>query len=233
MKRSVRLQLLQDEMKRRAIPVNEPPVEPSKPKCTATGCTRFARKNSILCSRCTIKSVEANLRDTLPGLEMESGLKVEFSPAGNLPLEDFKLDYNKRVDTAIVTSTLSKEQALDLLTIKNQVHSESKGYYTRKQVAQLLGVSPTSICRWEIKGKTPPPKRQVYNNQLVYTEAHVQLLKEFMTQQVTIDLVPAPERQRAQAAKGVAKKTFKLSKGLERTVASRLGRMSLVSGKLM
>lgn len=210
MKRSVRLQLLQDEMKRRAIPVNEPPVEPSKPKCTATGCTRFARKNSILCSRCTIKSVEANLRDTLPGLENEVITNEPFI-ASTPTIQSPKPEASKT------------ETPIDA----------SKGYYTRKQVAKLLGVSPTSICRWEVKGKTPPPKRQVYNNQLVYTEAHVQLLKEFMTQQVTIDLVPAPERQRAQAAKGVAKKTFKLSKGLERTVASRLGRMSLVSGKLM
>lgn len=104
-------------------------------------------------------------------------------------------------------------------------------YYTRRQVAQMCGVSVTSICRWERKGKIPAPKKLVHNNQLLYTDEHVQLIKDYKSQQAEIIYQPStPKSAQEEAAKDITKKAFTVNKKLERAVSSSLGNFSI--GKL-
>ena len=52
----------------------------------------------------------------------------------------------------------------------------------RKDVAELIGVAPITLYRWEKKGLSPAmPRRLERNNELIYTEEDVKVLKEWMS----------------------------------------------------
>lgn len=106
-------------------------------------------------------------------------------------------------------------------------------YRTRNETAALLGISATSICRWEQKGKTPRPVQFTRGGPLYYSEEHIQKMREHMSQTLVIHQQGTSENQQEKAAKVVAKKVFKVNKGLERAVAMRLGRSGLGGGKLL
>ena len=169
---------------------------------------RVCRKGSSLCSRCTGKSIQQELRSTLPGLEVKRDI---------IPLRQVKQE-----EVVFPTATILQD-------------AQGK-HYSRKEVATLLGVSPTSICRWEQKGKTQLPVKLMRTGQLIYTEEHLAKLKEFMSQVEIVHYEQKPdnpENQQEKAAKIVTKKVFKINKGIERAVASRLGRLSCPLGKLL
>ena len=177
---------------------------------------RVCRRGSPFCSRCTATGVQSELRDVLPGMEVKQSpivvVEGKAIPIVNVELEE--------VNVIFPTEQLLQDQK----------------YYTRKEVSKLLGVSPTSICRWEQKGKTPPPIKIVRTGQLLYTEEHLAKLKEYMSQVVIVEHQPrpnTPENQQHDAAKVMTKKVFKMNKGLERAVTLRLGRGGLGAGKLL
>jgi hypothetical protein len=97
-------------------------------------------------------------------------------------------------------------------------------HYTRKQVSQMVGVSPTTIIRWERKGVIPLPKRFAHNNQLIYTDEIITAIKEYASQIIVTQYVPLPPKTPQElAARGTTtRKTFKINKKLERAVAQRV-----------
>src|SRR5208282_5571183 len=62
--------------------------------------------------------------------------------------------------------------------------------YNRRQVSKMLGVSQTSILRWEKKGKVPQPYKLAHSGQCVYTDENVEILRKYMTQTY---VAPAPQ----------------------------------------
>lgn len=214
------------------------PVEKSAVTIQQSLCShcqrRVCRRGSTLCSRCTGKTIQQELRSVLPGMEVkkeELPLRQTNWKAKRAPNSDY---IYAGVQEGMRAATSTPEYV-------DQEHTGSFALtpgvkvYTRREVATLLGVSPTSICRWEQKGKTPPPVKIVRTGQLIYTEEHLTKLKEFMSQVVIVHHEPklvSTEGQQEVAAKITTKKVFKLHKGIERVVASRLGRMSGL-GKLI
>jgi DNA-binding transcriptional MerR regulator len=128
---------------------------------------RKARRNSSICSRCSINRFKESLRDTLPQNEFIGS------------------------DTTVLQA--------------------GQKYYSRNEVANLLGVSHSTIARWEAKGATPKP--DIYNNQYVYTEEIFHKIVDYAEQQVTQQRTPV-ER----AAK-LSSKNFGRA---ERAVATRI-----------
>ena len=172
-----------------------------------------ARRGSTLCSRCTQKGQIQKLRSTLPGVEPPELLHTRPDPVPDTPSEDNQLQLE--IEAPVVTAL------------------PEGNTYNRKQVSKILGVSQTSICRWEKKGKTRPPLKHLASGKYIYTEEHLQELKKFITTFEQVQYAPPTEDQQKQTvAKSIGRKSFKLSRGLERAVSARLGRMSLRPGNL-
>jgi hypothetical protein len=174
-------------------------------RIVCTSCNRrVARKGSTFCSRCTQKGTFNKLRDILPGIEIPRE-------------EQHEVIHHRPVENTVTVTELN-----------------GKLIYTRKQVAEMLGTSQTSICRWEKKGVVRPPVRHVASGQLIYTEEHVQELREYRNKVEIVYHAPVdptkPESQQKEAAKSIGRKSFSIGRGLERAVASRLGRLSLIPG---
>ena len=165
---------------------------------------RVVRKGSNRCSRCTLTNQFSSLRSTLPGA-IEQKQPVYAPPTDPPPpMESIQLPEGRT--------------------------------YNRKEVSLILGVSQTSIMRWERKGKTRMPLQHVASGKIIYTEEHLQELRTFMTQvqQIQQQAQPSePAAQKQAAAKTIGRKTFKLNRGLERAVAGRLGRLSIIPGNLI
>lgn len=120
-------------------------------------------------------------------------------------------------------------------------------YYSRKQVAEMIGASTSSISRWEAKGVTPLPKKLVHSGQYVYTEDHIVKMRAYMTAQETVTPIQRISRSRIKK-EGIQEQepeeqnpnTFNLSvskiknlgkgnstnKKLNRVVAARLGSLT-------
>lgn len=192
----------QDEMRQRRLlekrkvvftpnlPVHSPLQ--NRPLCS-NNCGRYAREGSTLCSRCSFKDVEANLRDVLPGLSPPPASQVK----------------------GFLQSTPSPSNGPDPV-----IEDGSIKQYTRPQVAKILGVRPNTLARWEKKGKTPAPVKIVHSGQYLYSQELVNHLKEYVTlREHVIHPVVNPT---VKAAKEVQGKVFKPNKRLERTVSSRL-----------
>ena len=188
-----------------------------KPLCSHCK-RRVCREGTALCSRCTGTGIQEELRDVLPGMEIKREIiPMRITSATVHPTESYKYHLPAPVEQVVIVKDDTKVN-----------------YYTRREVANMIGTSSTSICRWEQKGRTPRPIQFTRNGPLYYSEEHVQILREYKNTVTINQPRPAtPENQQHDAAKFVAKKTFKLNRGLERAVATRLGRGGLGSGKLL
>lgn len=201
----------------------------NKPLCSHCK-RRVCRKGSALCSRCTGTGIQTELRDALPGMEVQKHEVIKFPV---VEVTSVEVNGQQIPNENLEFDNISQQDA----TVDYIASLDPTGkYYTRRQVAQILGVSTTSICRWEQKGKTPQPMKVVRTGQLFYSEEHLEKLKEFMNTVVIVQHQPrpeTPENQQHDAAKFVAKKTFKLNRGIEKAVSLQLGRGGLGSGKLL
>ena len=178
----MRLRNLREQEAQKFLAVDQINIVNEKRQVCSSCNRRIARRGSILCSRCTAKGMENNLRSTLPGMEIE------------------KLDEFVPVE-------------------QEQVDIEGKTY-TRREVAQIVGVSPTSIIRWERKGVVPFPIKIAHSNKCVYTEDNLNAIKAYKEQVIHTQYVPAdPKSPQELAAKQVSQKTFKINKRLERVVS--------------
>lgn len=192
------LEQLQEKMKQKAnAPIPQPIVKPNT--CSILGCTRQARRGSSICSRCSYTKQEAVLRDTLPGM----------------PIQQAK-EFEKELKETV-------EHPLPKYETKGDAVAEvGKSTFTRKEVAAMLQVSPTTICRWEKKGVTPLPLRIVRTGQLVYNNEIIAAMRVYRDA-VDIPAPQTPQTQIERAASQSKKKVFNLSRRLERTVAGKLG----------
>jgi MerR-like DNA binding protein len=257
---------LQEEMKAKQHTTHEPVEErPACANCVIVGRKppRLARRGSTLCSRCTYKAVQNQLRDTLPGMRVEEeqvedevGEEVVertiVQPSVSVLECDEVDEESEDVDYASAKEALRKfseeqeglqegvqeeeeiEEIEEVEEIVEQEEIPQGSHYTRKQVSRMVGVSPTTICRWEAKGATPLPKRFAHNNQLIYTDEIVAAIKEYANQVVDGFAAPSTVRTPQElAAKGVGKKTFKINKRLEKVVSLRINQTGFRSGKLM
>lgn len=216
---------------------------------------RLARKNSTVCSRCGLGDLESKLRDTLPGLESTSkhdftlpGVKSvpnqtwahpetgEFVSIGPAPEGAFVKKVTWRevplTDEEKVEQTLAKldkkeparKYQLEVQTVI-PVPSSTEPTYNRRQVAKMLGVSQTSILRWEKKGKIPQPVRLAHNGQCLYTDENVRIIREYMAQTyVAPQQVLNEEQKKEKQLKVFSKKASKLnlSRRAEKAVAARI-----------
>lgn len=173
---------------------------------------RLARIGQVLCSRCTGEGLQQNLRSTLPGLPIITEVKE-------------KVDHGSTFTSDISTSIRKiRSEPIPPPPSPPLLPSLSNGdvTYSRAQVCRMLGISGTTLSRWERKGKTPQPKRIVHNNQTVYTDSIITAIREYMSQEYT----PPPGSSNIPGTRTStvsAKKTAKISRQAERAVANRLG----------
>lgn len=196
---------------------------------------RRARAGSTLCSRCSFHQLESNLRDTLPGMVNER------STNGNTT------DSTDSSDTAVVEEPqfcpacgsddpAEKRQVLSgpeefpiAVECTNDWHNQESSSvtldlapgtktYTRREVSEIFDISPSTISRWERKGKIPLPIRVVHSNQYIYTDKHIEEIKKYIE---LVDLFQStPATPLSQAGKTMTSKS--ISRRLERAVASRI-----------
>lgn len=140
---------------------------------------RKARRNSGVCSRCSISEFKEGLRSTLPDSLTTNDEGIESS-----------LDYDQDV---------------------NIINLVGQKYYTRGAVANLLGISRSTLARWEEKGATPLPLS--INNQYVYTEEIFHKIVDYAEQQVS------QQRSPIERAAKLSGKSFGKA---ERAVATRI-----------
>lgn len=206
---------------------------------------RKARKNSTLCSRCSYTQLETQLRSTLPGMVKDVSSDSSVSGVSSV------LDGQEEPETC---PSCGSDDPFDKKDIKSgpeefpivltctddwhrrNMHVSSgniisglepgKKYYNRRQLAEILQVSPTTICRWEQRGHIPPSLRVVHNNQAMYTEEHLTKAQEYKNLVEQLKSSPV-----AQAAKSVSSKTF--SKLAEKTVAVKLSAGGFRRGTLL
>lgn len=186
----------QERMRRRNIKKKEIQEHERANRTICISCkSRQARKGQAFCSRCTATGLVNELRDQLP-----SPIPITNLPSPQLVHQDG----NEKKDEA-PTLVISPSSS-----------------YTRAQVVRMLGISVTTLSRWEKKGLTPPPYRVAHNNQCRYTDEMIATIKEYMTR----EYIPPPSQVHPGTPLALAtsvKKTVKINRRLERAVASRLG----------
>lgn len=215
--------------------------------------TRKARRGSTLCSRCSYSSVEHNLRSTLPGMVQDEprtgSTAVDGSNDLPLPPEGDEVEACPKCgsDDPFVRNQLRSgpddfpivldcdndwhQKNINLQTgiTYAQLHAFLPGfsYYTRRQVCDLVGISLTTISRWEAKKNTPLPFQLINTRQLYYTEEHIRQIKEYAA--VAQQLRTASPI--VQAAKSISSKTF--SRASEKAVAIKLRGVNFRKGGLL
>jgi hypothetical protein len=240
------LQERQEEMKQRIhLKKSSPILIDNSVKCI-NDCGRIARKGSMLCSRCTQEALTNKLRDTLPGIVIPEKSE-EVMPSDSLSRlhmpsmqgEENSVKEGDHGASSELTSDgkVEEEQKESVETTDDTnenpplfSQSSSGPTFTRRQVCQMFNIRPGTLSRWEKKGKVILPIKLVHNNQYVYTEANIESIKKFLTQQV--DLTQTIQEKAStidQAAK--TKSAFRLNKRVERVVTSKLG--SLGGGRLI
>jgi MerR-like DNA binding protein len=192
--------------------VNE---EKSREKCIFCK-RRWARLGQVYCSRCSGKDHVNNLRDVLPGLlvppqdELEGITRPDRSiSVVHVPIKEVKLEIDMptlEVESETITSL------------------DGQKVYTRKQASKMVGVSSTTLCRWENKGKIPQPRRLVHSKQVLYTEELIAIAKEYMSQEYIppASVSPTPSTPTGRLPFAI-KKGMKVNRRLERAVANRIG----------
>lgn len=184
----------------------------SRPICISCN-RRIAREGSPYCSRCTASGMVNNLRDTLPGL-----------PTKEVDVELLRRSVNTispQPDEYCVTENNGECVSTDPRCMHNQPEpATTKKVYTRSEVAKLLGVSASTLVRWEKKGVIPPPSRITHNNQCVYTEEMIEIGKKYKEASYLPPISTVP------GSPGVLPRTVKsarIDRKLEKAVARRLG----------
>lgn len=170
------------------------------------GCKRVARKGKPFCSRCTMIGKTEELRDALPGMTRSEAKIATFKEVYGTEAKERNVVV---VEDPNVTSTVFVQSKQD--------------YYTRRQVCIKVGVSPTTLQRWERKGYVPMPMKVAHSGQLLYTDELIQKITEYknlaFTPQVqnTANQAPSPGRFRP-----TGKGKFTIGKKVEKTVARNL-----------
>lgn len=211
----------QAEMKRRHLAAKQQqnlekaqafvPVAHPESRTICISCKhRVARIGEVFCSRCTGKGLQNDLRSTLPPSMLPVPKVTTFSTG------DQNESGSNNNNTKFVESRSDSSSESNLT-------SNQESNYTRSQVADILGISPTTLCRWERKGKIPQPKRIAHSNQCIYSQTLFEIAKEYMSKEyipppVAVD--PANPSTRLQMA---SKKSVKINKRAESAVASRIG----------
>lgn len=193
------------------------PLNGEEPRTVCISCNRrVARQGSVFCSRCSGKELQNNLRDTLPGMpvERQDSPKVEkmetFSTGDP---DESNVDLHSDEDNSDAPLVLSPD-AIEL--------QPGQKTYTRSQVAELLGISCTTLCRWERKGRIPQPLRMLHNKQCIYTDEIIQAAREYLNQSYVPPSTSGPTTPEGRLIYA-SKKTIKINRRLEKAVASRLG----------
>lgn len=200
---------------------------------------RQARFGSTLCSRCSFHELENKLRDTLPGMETDD------ASGGTAAVVDTTDSLIAEVDEEQFCPTCGSDDPDEKKMIKtgdpdfpmtvecsNHWHDEEHrpktdfvkipegvNTYTRRQLSDMLDVSPSTISRWERKGKIPPPIRIVHSNQYIYTDKHVEEAKKYQALVEEFRSTPASPLSQA----GRTMNSSKFSRRVEKVVASRIG----------
>lgn len=164
---------------------------------------RWAREGTAYCSRCNAKDLINNLRDTLPGM----------------PVQEKPTELDKHQEELLYIDPEKRTK----LVYADSVLDEIKDGYSRAQVAEMIGVSCTTLCRWEKKGKIPQPKRLVHSNACIYSEEIVAAAREYKNQSYVPPSIPAVPGTPDARLPFAAKKTLKVNRKLERVVATRIG----------
>jgi DNA-binding transcriptional MerR regulator len=220
----------------------EQPNQSDQPLCTSCN-RRRARVGSTLCSRCSFTEMERSLRDTLPGMESEKDGHETSVTVSNVSttsseqqeeVEEFcpkcgSDDYAEK--GTILTGDPDfpmpvecdhewhKQEYPHYNTLEYQSIAPGTKTYSRRDLSDMFNVSPSTISRWERKGKIPQPVRIVHSNQYIYTEVHVDAIKSYIS--LVDQCSRNPSSPLSQAGRSVSRKSF--SKMAERAVASRVG----------
>lgn len=189
----------------------------NRPKCIACK-RRYARQGQAYCSRCTATDFTNDLRDVLPGaitaamdtLKCDTPELREQYRTGTLPpsIIVFEAPPVREEPQGFISS----ESQIDLKTVT----------YTRSQASEIIGVSPTTLLRWEKKGRIPMPARLVHTNHVLYTEEIIKAAVEYKNQQY---VAPTTSSDTIQNPHVFNPKNIKLSRKIERTVANRMGNL--------
>lgn len=196
------LEARQNAMRNRVVKRNE--ALANRPFCISCN-RRKSREDSVYCSRCTASGMVENLRDTLPGLPKEV-----------MPRALNKSPMYPTLDTPKSDVTI---QTSNMLTPP----SPAEKIYTRSDAAKIIGVSPTTLMRWERGGKIPQPRKLAYGNQCAYTDEIVkaaQAYKEsyYQPEHVVVPVTPGTPDQLRQTSRAI-----KIDRRIEKTVARKLG----------
>lgn len=174
----------------------------SRPLCISCN-KRAARLNGPYCSRCTASGMVNNLRDTLPGLPTSTEIQETISDIQHSEL-------------------LSNSPPPTSLMVHDEVQVPPKDVFTRSQAAGILGISATTLLRWEKKGVIPTPRRFSHNNQCVYTKEMIEIASRYKNSvYVPPPSLAAPSGTPEAIPRAV--RIGKLDKSLEKAVARRLG----------
>jgi DNA-binding transcriptional MerR regulator len=171
---------------------------PEELKCTICH-QRQARKNSTVCSRCSFKKVRESLRDTLPNMPItnrEYSKQIEHAT-----------DCSMNTDGVECTCGAGLEE-VDIEDANNRTTETimpGVDQYTRAQVSEMIGVSPSTIFRWEAKGATPLPMRLASNNQYVYTEEILHKICDYAEQMLLVEKKTPIERAARMSSKNAGK----------------------------
>lgn len=200
-------------------------------KCSTPGCSRYAREGSTLCSRCSFRQLETNLRDTLPGMERlndsedNSGSSNTDITEQSQEIEECPNCHSDDPQEKLTVTTGTPEFPITLpctnIWHDQGVHNEpfanippGSKTYTRRELSDLFDVSPSTIGRWESRGVIPKPYKTIHSNHLVYLDDHVEAIKKYVA------LIEQHTSPLTQAGRMIGRKSF--NKIAERTVASRI-----------
>lgn len=181
----------------------------NRPKCIACK-RRVARVDSPYCSRCTAKGMVNQLRDTLPGMPAQPPAQLVDNRSGYPPL----------------THPIPPPPPLPLPVAETVPPPPAEKYYTRTEVADIIGVSNMTLIRWERKGAIPQPQRVAHNNRCVYTKEMVDMALNYKNATYTPPPPPAPPPGTPGTPAALirtSKVAAKFDRKLEKAVARRLG----------
>lgn len=214
---------------------------------------RVCRKGSSLCSRCTMKGVENQLRDTLPGMKFEEAEQIVKNT--NSMLEQRKDDlivpefaseeekqtwwqeHHDKVEEEFRRKVSLVEEHLDVnppglefgTEVQYSTPQPGTRFYTRREVSEKLGIPDKKIGRWEQKGYVP---RMRQNNKPIYTDELIEEIRKYAEKTAEVRFTPAvPMSPQQVAAKSIGKSTFNSSKAVNKAVARNLAKSGFRPGK--
>ena len=205
------LEDLQQVMQEKGVVLEKPAVI----RTVCIGCNRrVARINDVFCSRCSTKTLIQKNRDVI-----EENV-VEAKPAGYMPPPSTP---PPNMPPGYMPPPASPPP--DALQVLSGVEQ-----FSRRDVAKLIGVSPTSISRWEAKGLIPAAKRFAFSNQCLYTREQVEQIRAFKEQQYVVRDAGKPAERIERVKLNPRLRAGSASKSLEKLVARQMSGMGGRSG---